>query len=195
MSTYNHLTREERYHIQTLRKQNVSISQIAKGMGRNKGTVSRELKRNTGQRGYRYQQADGMAKQRHADKPKAVKIIGELKTYVTECLREHWSPEQISGRLKLKGQPTASHETIYRFVSADREAGGDLYTLLRHPAKPYRKRYGKHDYRGRIPNRVDIDQRPTVVDEKSRLGDWEADTVIGKGHKGVFVTLTERVSL
>jgi IS30 family transposase len=87
-----------------LRKQNVSISQIAKGMGRNKGTVSRELKRNTGQRGYRYQQADGMAKQRHADKPKAVKIIGELKTYVTECLREHWSPEQISGRLKLKGQ-------------------------------------------------------------------------------------------
>jgi IS30 family transposase len=177
-----------------MRKQNFSLSDIAKGMGRNKGTLSRELKRNTGQRGYRYSQADSFAKQRHADKPKAKKMVGELKTYVTERLQQHWSPEQISGRLEADGKPGASHETIYRLVLEDKKAGGDLYTCLRHQAKPYRKRYGKHDYRGQIPNRVDIDQRPAIVDEKSRLGDWEADTVIGKGHKGVLVTLTERVS-
>lgn len=194
MSTYTHLTQEERYHIQTMRKQKVSLGDIAKGMGRNKGTISRELNRNKGQCGYRYQQADRMAKQRHTDKPKAKKMVGELKTYVEERLQEHWSPQQISGRRKLEGKPSASYETIYRFVLEDKKSGGDLYTHLRHQAKPYRKRYGKNDYRGRIPNRVDIDQRPTVVDEKSRLGDWEADTVIGKGHKGVFVTLTERVS-
>jgi IS30 family transposase len=192
--TYTHLTQEERYHIQIMRKQKVSLGDIAKGMGRNKGTISRELKRNTGQRGYRYKQANEMAKQRHADKPKAIKLTDELQNYATTKLKQHWSPEQIRGRLKQEGKAYISHETLYRFVLEDKKAGGQLYAHLRHQAKPYRKRYGKNDYRGRIPNRVDIDQRPTVVDEKSRLGDWEADTVIGKGHKGVFVTLTERVS-
>ena len=76
----------------------------------------------------------------------------------------------------------------------DKAGGGELYKHLRHQAKPYRKRYGKNDYRGTIPGRVDIDERPAIVDEKIRLGDWEADTVIGKGHQGVLVTLTERVS-
>lgn len=194
MCTYTHLTQEERYHIQTLLKQKISLSDIAKGMGRNKGTISRELKRNRGQCGYRYKQANEMAQQRHANKPKAIKLTEELKNYATTKLKQHWSPEQIRGRLKQEGKAYVSHETLYLFVLEDKKAGGDLYTHLRHQAKPYRKRYGKNDYRGRIPNRVDIDQRPIVVDEKSRLGDWEADTVIGKGHKGVFVTLTERVS-
>ena len=87
-----------------------------------------------------------------------------------------------------------SHEPIYRFLVTDKAAGGDLYTHLRHQAKPYRKCYGKKDYRGILPSRVDIDERPAIVDDKTRLGDWEADTVIGKGHQGVLVTLTERVS-
>jgi IS30 family transposase len=183
MSTYTHLTQEERYHIETMRKQKVSLNQIAAGMGRHPSTLGRELKRNTGLRGYRYKQAHKTAQQRHADKPKAVKMLGELKAYVTEHLEQQWSPEQISGRLKQENKPSVSHETIYRLVSEDQKAGGQLFTHLRHQAKPYRKRYGKHDYRGRIPNRVDIDQRPAIVEEKIRLGDWEADTVIGKGHK------------
>ena len=164
-------------------------------MGRNKGTLSRELKRNTGQRGYRHSQADRVAKQRHHDKPKAIKLDEEMQQLITPLIQEKWSPEQISGRLKQEGKKSLSHETLYRFLLTDKAAGGELYTHLRHQAKPYRKRYGKKDYRGIIPARVDIDERPAIVDDKTRLGDWEADTVIGKGHQGVFlVTLTERVS-
>ena len=193
MSTYTHLTQEVRYHIQTMRKQKFSLSDIAEGMGRNKGTISHELKRNTGQRGYRYQHADRMTRQRHHDKPKAIKLDEELQQLITPLIKEKWSPEQVSGRLKQEGKKSVSHETIYRFLLTDK-AGGDLYTHLRHQAKPYRNRYGKKDYRGIIPDRVDIDEHPAIVDEKTRLGDWEADTVVGKGHQGVLITLTEQVS-
>lgn len=194
MSTYTHLTQEERYHIETLRKQKVSLSKIAAGMGRNKSTLSRELRRNQGQRGYRYQQAQRKALRRHREKPKAVKLDEGLRSEIASRIEQRWSPEQIGGRLKWEGKKSVSHETIYRFVLADRKAGGRLYTHLRHQAKPYRKRYGKRDARGVIPGRVDIARRPVIVAEKTRLGDWEADTVIGKGHRGVLVTLTERVS-
>ncbi len=194
MSTYTHLTQEERDHIETMRKQKISLNTIAKGMGRARSTLSRELKRNSGQRGYRYQQADKKAKQRHHDKPKAIKLDQAMQPLITPLIKEKWSPEQVSGRLKQEGKQSVSHETIYRFLLIDKAAGGELYTHLRHQAKRYRKRYGKKDYRGIIPARVDIDERPAIVDDKSRLGDWEADTVIGKGHQGVLVTLTERVS-
>ena len=195
MSTYTQLSQEERDHIETMRKQKISLNTIAKGMGRARSTLSRELKRNTGECSYRYRQADKMAKQRHYDKPKAIKLDQDMQQLITPLIQEKWSPEQVSGRLKQEGKQSASHETIYRFLLTDKAAGGDLYTHLRHQAKPYRKRYGKKDYRGIIPSRVDIDEHPAIVDEKSRLGDWEADTVIGKGHQRVLVTLTERVSL
>ena len=194
MRTFNHLTQEERYHIYIEHKKKVSLGDIAKDMGRSKSTISRELRRNKGNRGYRYQQAHIKAQQRHLDKPKAIKLDEEMKGVITPLIEEKWSPEQISGRLEKLGKATVSHETIYRFLMNDKAAGGELYKHLRHQSKPYRKRYGKNDYRGTIPCRVDIDERPCIVDEKTRLGDWEADTVIGKGHQGVLVTLTERVS-
>ena len=194
MNTFNHLTQEERFYIYTQRKQGVSRNKIAIALGRNKSTIGREITRNTGQCGYRYKQAHKMAKQRHIDKPKKTKMTTEMQQTVNPLIRQKWSPECISGRLKQQGKDSVSYETIYRYILIDQKAGGDLFTHLRHQAKPYRKRYGKNDYRGTIPNRVDIDERPQVVDDKSRLGDWEADTVIGKGHSGVLVTLTERVS-
>lgn len=194
MRTFNHLTQEERYHIYLMHKKKVSLEEIAKDIGRSKSTISRELRRNKGQRGYRHQQAQIKAERRHADKPKAIKLDEAMKQVIKPLIEEKWSPEQISGRLKILDEPTVSHETIYRFILADKAEGGELYKHLRHQAKPYRKRYGKNDYRGTIPGRVDIDERPAIVTEKTRLGDWEADTVIGKGHKGVLVTLTERVS-
>ena len=159
MSTYTHLTQEERYHIETMRKQKISLNSIAKGMGRARSTLSRELKRNTGQRGYRDSQADKMAKQRHHDKRKAIKLDQDIQQHITPLIKEKWSPEQVSGRLKQEGKKSVSHETIYRFLLTDKAAGGDLYTHLRHHAKPYRKRYGKKDYRGILPSRVDIDER------------------------------------
>ena len=194
MRTFNHLTQEERYHIYIMHKKNVSMGDIAKDMGRDKSSISRELHRNKGERGYRYKQAHTKAQQRHIDKPKAIKLDDEMKRVITPLIKEKWSPEQIAGRLKSLGKRHVSHEAIYRFLLADKAAGGELYKHLRHQSKPYRKRYGTNDYRGIIPGRVDIDERPSIVDEKSRLGDWEADTIIGKGHQGILVTLTERVS-
>jgi IS30 family transposase len=194
MRTFHHLTTEERYPIYIENKKGKSLSDIAKDISKHKSTISRELARNTGQRGYRHKQAHSMALQRHLDKPKATKMNEAMKQVITPWIEEKWSPEQISGRLKALDKPSVSHETIYRFLSADKAAGGELYKNLRHQAKSYRKRYGKNDYRGIIPNRVDIDERPAIVAEKARLGDWEADTVIGKGHQGGLVTLTERVS-
>lgn len=170
------------------------LNKIAKTLLRSVSTLSRELKRNTGNRGYRYHQAHQLSQQRHKDKPKAVKMTEAMKSVILGYLKQDWSPQQISGRLELEKQPSVSHETIYRWLLSDQQSGGHWYLLLRHKCKKYRKRYGKKDYRGRIPNRVDIDERPSVVDEKTRLGDWEADTVIGQAHQGALMTLTERVS-
>jgi IS30 family transposase len=109
-------------------------------------------------------------------------------------IQRDWSPEQISGRLMAEQGVRISHEYIYQYIYADKRTGGDLHRHLR-CQKKRRKRYGAYDRRGVIPNRVSIDERPVVVDERSRVGDWEGDTVIGKNHKGALVTLVERKSL
>lgn len=193
--TYSQLNAQERYHIDIQQKQGVPLSAIAAAMGRDKSTVSRELRRNADSpESYSHGVAQRLAERRHSEKPKATKLNPTLIQAIRQGLDQRWSPEQISGRLALEGQPTVSHETIYRYLLADKKAGGELYKNLRHQANPYRKRYGKPSQRGKIPGRVDISERPTVVDDKTRLGDWEADTVIGKGHQGILVTLTERVS-
>jgi len=117
--------------------------------------------------------------------PEIVALI-ELK------LAEKWSPEQISGWLLEEHLQLISHETIYRHVWDDKRSGGDLYTHLRRRGKKYQSRGKKQAGRGCIKNRVSIDERPTIVDDKSRIGDWEIDLVIGKGHSGALVTIVER---
>jgi len=192
---YKHLTLEERHYIEKRLKQGDSMNLIAQAIGRDQSTISREFSRNRSQRGYRYQQADRKAKQRHAEKPKAIKLTAELAGSISTLLEQDWSPEQISGRLKQEGKGTVCHETVYQYVLKDKQAKGELYLHLRRHAKKYRKRYGSTTgARYGIPNRVDIDERPDVVSQRARLGDWEADTMIGKGHKGVLVTLDERKS-
>ena len=108
-------------------------------------------------------------------------------------LREDWSPEQISGWLTREEGVSVSHERIYQHVYEDKRRGGDLHRHLR-CQKPRRKRYGHYDRRGQIRERVSIDERPEVVEARSRIGDWEADTVIGKLGGAVLVTLVERRS-
>ena len=127
MRAFNCLTQEERYHIYPEHKKKVSLGDIAKDMGRSKSTISRELRRNKGKCGYRYQQAHIKAQQRHFDKPKAIKLDEAMKQVITPLIEEKWSPEQISGRLEKLGKPTVSHETIYRFKLNDKVAGGELY--------------------------------------------------------------------
>ena len=100
MRTFSHLTQKERYHIYIMHKKNISLEEIAKDMGRHKSTISRELHRNKGNCGYRYQQAHIKAQRRHIDKPKAIKLDETMKQVITSHIEEKWSPEQISGRLK-----------------------------------------------------------------------------------------------
>ena len=116
---------------------------------------------------------------------------------ITEGLAQQWSPDQLKGRCQQQGQPMLSRAAIYAHIWRDQRQGGHLYKDLRHANRPYRKRYGKPDGRGKTARRAakpSIDQRPAVVAEKSRFGDWELDTVLGPAHQGVLVTITERRS-
>ena len=193
--TYTHLTSEERYYIETRRKLQESTTEIALSLGRSQSTISRELNRNKGKRGYRHKQAHTKAQQRHKDKPKAIKLTLELTNDIDKMLEQQWSPEQISGRLGAERKIRVCCETIYQHILKDKHFGGKLYLHLRRHEKKYRKRYGAStgSVKG-IPNRVDIEERPEEVNQRERLGDWEADTMIGKGHKGALVTLDERKS-
>lgn len=191
--SYTQLTQEERYQIYILKKAGNRQTEIAALLGRNKSTISRELKRNTGLKGYRPKQANERALKRRAEK--AVPRIGDQAwQQVEDLIRQEWSPEQVSGRLEREQGVSISHEWIYQYVYTDKRSGGDLFRFLR-CQKVRRKRYGAYSRRGIIPNQVSIDERPAIVDAKRRFGDWEGDTVIGKGHRGALVTLVERKAL
>ena len=192
--SYKHLSLEERHYIEIERKKGVSQNKIAKSLGRSQGNISRELGRNTGQRGYRHKQANNLTQKRHKSKAKKIKLTSEIKLIIDDYLEEDWSPEQIAGILELDNILSLHHETIYQYVLADKKAGGKLYKFLRHQDKTYRKRYGSVHNRTGIPNRVDIDERPKAANDRERVGDWEADTIIGKNHKGAIVTLDDRKS-
>ncbi len=190
MRGYTQLTQEERYQIYILKKAGYNRTQIGEMLGRNKSTISRELRRNQGLRGYRPQQAHSLALARRYDKAQP-RLASDVWQHVEALVRQEWSPEQIVGRLQMEQGVRISHEWIYQYIYADKHSGGDLYRYLR-CQKVRRKRYGTYDRRGIIPNQVSIDERPAIVDAKRRIGDWEGDTVIGKGHRGALVTLVER---
>lgn len=191
MRPYHQLTREQRYQIYALLKTGHSRSEIATVIGVHKSTVSREVRRNRGGKGYRPTQAHQRALER---RPKAVTRIGPRTWALVErLLRQEWSPEQISGRVQMEQKVAISHEWIYQYVLADKCAGGDLYKYLR-CQKPHRKRYASYSRRGKWHNCRSIEERPAVVNQRKRLGDWEVDTVFGKKQIQALVTLTERKS-
>ena len=194
MKQYHPLTEYQRYQLAALRKEGSSQKTMAANLGVHPSTISRELCRNRGQRGYRPHQAHQKAQQRCQQAAKAVKMTSEVIAQVEEKLRQEWSPEQIAGWLPRSSGMSLSHERIYQHVRADRQAGGTLYRHLRQSHKKRKKRYGKPDSRGQIRDRVSIEQRPGVVEEKSRMGDWEIDLVVGRKQHGALVTLVERRS-
>jgi len=170
---------------------------IAAELGVNQSTVHRELKRNSGNRGYRFKQAEQVSQDRReaASRQAAKKMTPKTLGIIVQKLRqEQWSPEQISGWLKKNLSLSISHETIYAYIWKDKRSGGNLYTCLRHRGKKYNKRGSKHAGRGLIPHRVDISERPSIVDTKMRIGDWEIDTIIGKNHIGALVSAVDRKS-
>ena len=192
MSKNQQLTYEQRCQIYTLIKSDFSQRKIAKMINVNQSTISRELKRNTGDRGYRFKQAQKLTNERRKNACRPTKMTKELISTIDAKIKLEWSPEQISNRLLKEDGTLISHESIYTHIWKDKRAGGDLFKYLRRVGKKYDKRRNGKSTRGHIKNRISIDDRPAVVDLKSRVGDWEIDTVIGKGHSGALVTIVER---
>ena len=191
MRAYQQLTQEQRYQIYALKQIGHNQTEIANELGVDKATISRELKRNTGGKGYRPKQAHRLSQERR--KKAKGRITASTWQLVEEKLQADWSPEQISGWLLRNKAVRISPEWIYQYVYADYRAGGALYQHLR-SQKKRRKRLRGRDRRGQLPDRRMIDERPQIVQERSRIGDWEVATLIGTGPQQAIVTLTERKS-
>jgi len=192
--SYSQLTFEQRVEIKAYLKLGLKQTQIADLLGVHKSTLSREINRNSGQRGYRPKQAQKKADTRRKLAVKNIRFTDTVKQRVIYYLEQDWSPEQISNYLLINEAINISPETIYQFIWADKQAGGELFKHLRWKHKKYKKRYGKNDRRGQIKDRVSIDERPAIVDKKERIGDWEIDTIIGANHQGALVSAVERKS-
>lgn len=188
--SYKQLTEGQRYQIEILLREGFNQSQIANLIGKHKSTVSRELRRNTTDKGYIARLAQTETKARHFEKKKR-EIPDETLFFVEYALSLKWSPEQISGVGKLAGY-SVSHQWIYELVYEDKRTGGKLFKQLRHGHRKYKK--GGSGKRTIIPNRVGIEHRPEAVDTRERFGDWEVDTVLGKQGTGAIVSLVERKS-
>lgn len=184
--SYSHLSQAERYQIQRLNRAGVSGHWIARCLGRSPSTISRELKRNAQDVRYRAKEAQSLSVVRRHKASSVRRISLAEWRHVEDCLREGWSPEQIVG----SGEVDISIERVYQHIAEDRHSGGSLWMCLRRRRKQRRNRCGKPRDRQRFGGRR-IQQRPAIVDSRRRTGDWEGDSITGKGSTRI-VTLVER---
>ncbi len=192
---YKQLTHKERYQIYALIKEKCTITQIANNIGVHKSTISREIRRNSKSKNvYNPEYASIKCFARHRYKNKAIKIDNTVEKYIRKYLKEDYSPEQIAGRLRIDKNINISHEAIYKFIYKNKSFGGKLYLNLPHKMKKYKKRDSSYNSRGIIVDRVPISKRPKIVDKKSRIGDFEVDTIIGKYHQGAIISIVDRKS-
>lgn len=199
--SYRHLTMDERNVIFRMKILGCGQAETARCLGRSRSTISRELRRNVQFDG-RYVPGVAQIKARlrwraHLRRPKT----GDerLMRHVADRLQRRWSPQQIAGRLRevgggVLGGVAISHHTIYRWIWSDRQRAERFRPYLRVAWKKRRKPYGKASKRGQIPDRVSIEERPEVVAGRERIGDWEGDTLVGKGRSGYVATCVDRAS-
>ena len=186
--TYKHLSQAERYQIHALMKAGHDQSEIAKLLDRHKSTISQELTRNTGSRGYRPKQACEISADRAQNSRNANTVAPWVKDEVNALLRVQWSSEQIASQLPI------SHETVYQHVYADKAQGGTLWKNLRSQKQKIKRYASGRDRRGQIPNRRLLSERPAHINKRFQVIYWECDTVIGANHKQAIVTVVERKS-
>ena len=191
---YKQLTSEQRYTISVLLQKKFTLKFISDAINVSVSTVSREIKRNSNEKGvYNAIQADIKAKRRKAGNPGNRSINHHVRARVFRLIRnEQWSPEQVAGRLRTREGICVSKSTIYNWIAACSPHHRDsIHKMLRRGGEKARRNAGHG--RANIPNRISIDERPPEADG-STLGDWEMDTILGKNGKGVIVTLVERMS-
>ncbi len=189
---YNQLTPDERYSISGYRKAGLSVNQIAKELGRHRSTIYREVNRHSRQDTYRPSYAVYRANFIRSKARRYWHYTKDDLKIVRDLLRKDWSPEQISGVLSMYDLLKISHETIYKYIWWDKVHGGTLFKYLRQSSKRRRKRSGAYDSRGMLAGKRHISERPEIINERGRIGDWEIDTVMGSGDKHCIVTLVER---
>jgi len=193
--SYRQITREERYALAALRGQRLTAAAIGRATGRHRSTIGREVRRNATRcdGSYRPELADTYARGRRSTSRRNQRVTLETWALVAAFVWEQWSPEQVAGWLRaFEGRPI-SHETIYRYIWADWRQGGQLHTQLRGARKQRRKRYRSYDSRGRLSGKRPISARPAIVEARTEIGHWEADTVLGVGRPCVL-SLVERAT-
>jgi len=191
---YRQITVDERYTLGVLRQLGYRAAVIARALGRHRSTIGRELRRNSrADGGYRPAYAHSRAGARRSRSRRNQRFTPADFQLVRTFLEQQWSPEQVAGYLRRRRQLRISHETIDRHIWATKRQGGTLYTHLRGAQKQCRKRYGHYDSRGRLAGKRPITARPAVVETRARIGDWEADTILGpEGTRHCLLSLVER---
>jgi len=192
---YHQITCEERYTVGLLRQRGLSRAAIARVLQRHRSTIGRELQRNRAHSDgtYRPPLADWYARGRRSRSRRNRRFSPAEWARIQTLLREDWSPEQVAGWLRRRGELAISHETIYRYIWAEKRAGGTLFRHLRCARKQRRKRYGRYDSRGHLAGKRPISARPVAAETRRELGHWEADTVLGASQAGPCVlSLVER---
>ena len=191
---YRQITSGERYAIAALRKRRMSVRAIASELGRSPATISREIRRNLSSQGrYSPPKADSYAVARRRRSRRNSHFCADDWLLVDELIEADWSPEQVSGWLRLHGLMSISYETIYLRVWHDKRTGGELWTHLRQATKKRRKRNGSHDSRGRLAGKRHISERPAEVETRETIGHWEIDTIMGDDHgRHSALTVVER---
>lgn len=207
MKKYKQLTLGQRYQIQSLLQAGLTQAAIAQQLEVHRSTICRELQRNVPKRGrtaFKYigEHAQRKTDQRHSEKTKKVLLTDRLKVRVASLMsHEKWSPELISKRLAIEGESCVSHETIYKWIWTAKHSNHRDHRLYRQLHKDLRhhgrrqKRGNVKDNRGAITGRVDISERPGVVEERSRMGDLEVDLMMGSNHKSALLVMTDRTTL
>lgn len=193
---YRQITYAERYTVSVLRKEGLSAAAIARALGRHPSTILREVRRNRKviDGAYRPELANLYAMGRRWRSRRNWRFTAAQFALVRTLLCEHqWSPEQIAGRLRREGRLQMSHETIYRYIWADKLLGGQLHTHLRCARKRRRKRSRCYERRGHVEGKRPITARPAVVEGRTQFGHWEADTVVGPG-RPCILSMVERKS-
>jgi len=191
--SYHQITQEERYTISTLRKQGCTVVEMSSETGRHRSTIYREIARNQCKDGgYRPSKAITRTQTRRSYSRRNQQFTADDYETIHALIRQDWSPEQASARLKQQAQLSISHETIYRHIWEDKADGGTLHQHLRGACKQRRKRYGAYDSRGRLAGKRPLTERSKKADERLEKGHWEIDTVHGRGSHDCILTLVDR---